>query len=402
MHFAHQRDVIHRDLKPANILLPEPELPRSGDERPSGMGPLTERWAMAVKITDFGLAKQLDDDSGRTQCGDVIGTPSYMAPEQASARNDAVGPRTDVWALGAILYESLTGRPPFCGETPQATVNQVVEQDPVPPRLMNSRVDRDLEVICLKCLEKSPRDRYGSAEELAEDLARYRRGEPIQARAMNLLDRLVRAVGRSQDDAEFFTWGPMLLWFGVILFVAQTSVAALLAFATPADVFDWILGIRAVQFGVMAIVFYRFRSPAVLPRSPAERQLWAIWLGYLAATAIIVLSNRQLSYLGKISDDLTCYPLWAALSGLAFFVMGSSYWGRLYVVGGAFFVLALLMPFQLAWAPLEFGIVWAASLVGISLHLRHLQQRAKEEPVSRVTPSPGEPAPRIGRSGPMS
>jgi serine/threonine protein kinase len=399
MHFAHQRDVVHRDLKPANILLAEHESPDDG--RPTSVtGQLLNRWAMTVKITDFGLAKQLDDDSGRTQCGDVIGTPSYMAPEQATARNDAVGPRTDVWSLGAILYESLTGRPPFCGETPQLTVNQVAEQDPVPPRLMNTRVDRDVEVICLKCLEKSPSDRYTSAEELAEDLARYRRGEPIQARSLNLLDRLVRAVGRSQDDAEFYAWGPMLLWFGVILFIAQTSVAALLAFAPPDHTFGWILGIRAVQFSVMFAVFYRFRTPAVLPRSAAERQLWAIWLGYFAATAIIVLSNNQLARLGKISDDLAFYPLWSALSGLSFFVMGSSYWGRLYVVGGAFFVLALLMPFQLAWAPLEFGIVWAASLVGISLHLKHLQQRTREEPVSRVTPGPAELKPRIGRSRP--
>jgi serine/threonine protein kinase len=391
MHFAHQRDVIHRDLKPANVLLPEPEPLRDEDNRPPSMiGIGNERWAMAVKITDFGLAKQLDADSGRTQCGDVIGTPSYMAPEQASARNDAVGPHTDVWALGAILYESLTGRPPFCGETPQATVNQVVEQDPVPPRLMNPRVDRDVEVICLKCLEKSSGDRYHTSEELAEDLARYRRGEPIQARSMNLLDRLVRAVGRSQDDAEFYTWGPMLLWFGVTLFFCQSTVAALVAFVPMDDAFGWILGVRGVQFLMMAGIFYWHRAPAVLPRSAAERQLWAIWLGYLAATAIIVLSNYQLARNGVVADDLAFYPLWSTLSGLAFFVMGSSYWGRLYVVGGGFFVLALLMPFQLAWAPLEFGIVWAASLIGISFHLRHLQQRAREEPVSRVTPAPDE------------
>lgn len=386
MHFAHQREVIHRDLKPANILLLDTP---SGEAAAQLSGTAGERRpAFTVKITDFGLAKQLDDDSGRTQCGDVIGTPSYMAPEQATARNDVVGPATDVYALGAILYETLTGRPPFCAETPQATVNQVVEQEPVPPRLMNPRVDRDVEVICLKCLQKAPADRYASAEELAEDLARYRRGEPIQARAMNLLDRLVRAVARSQDDAEFYDWGPMLLWFGVILFVCQSSVAALLAFA-PEQAFGWILGLRGVQFLAMAGVFWYFRAPALLPRSAAERQLWAIWLGYFAATAIIVLTNHQLARLGKVSDDLAFYPLWSALSGLAFFVMGSSYWGRLYVVGLAFFVMALLMPFQLAWAPLEFGIVWAASLVGISVHLRQLQrQAAADQWAYRVTPPP--------------
>jgi serine/threonine-protein kinase len=388
MHYAHQRGVIHRDLKPANVLLADcGPAPADSSNSTSSLRPAV---AEIPKITDFGLAKQLDADSGRTQCGDVIGTPSYMAPEQALARNELVGPATDVYALGAILYESLTGRPPFCAETPQATVNQAVEQAPVPPRLMNACVDRDVEVICLKCLEKAPGDRYATADELAEDLARYRRGEPIRARAMNLIDRLVRVVDRSRDDAEFYDWGPMLLWFGVILFIAQSSVAAILG-SHLEHTLSWIVGIRGMQFVVMAAVFWRFRTPALLPRSAAERQLWAIWLGYLAATAIIVLSNSQLARVGAVADDLAMYPLWSTLSGLAFFVMGSSYWGRLYVVGLAFFVMALIMPFQLDWAPLEFGIVWAASLVGISFHLRDLRKRADEEKwASRVTPPPGD------------
>ena len=140
----------------------------------------------------------------------------------------------------------------------------------------------------------------------------------------------------------------------------------------------------------MAGVFWKFRAPALLPRSAAERQLWAIWVGYFVTTAIIVLGNHQLARVGKVVDDLSLYPLWAALSGLAFFVMGSSYWGRLYVVGGVFFVMALLMPFQLAWAPLEFGIVWAASLIGISFHLRELRRQADADQWAyRVTPPPG-------------
>src|SRR5207237_1399584 len=134
------------------------------------------------KITDFGLAKRLDGDNGQTRSGDILGTPSYMAPEQARGERGAVGPRTDVYALGGILYELLTGRPPFAGETVWNTLEMVAKQDPVPLRQLQPRVPRDLETICLKCLQKDPTRRYASAHDLAEDCAAFLRGEPIRAR----------------------------------------------------------------------------------------------------------------------------------------------------------------------------------------------------------------------------
>jgi WD40 repeat protein len=186
--FAHRHGVIHRDLKPSNVLL-EMEagsvLVAPGDH---GSGILT-RDRFRPKITDFGLAKRLGENEGGTITGEVLGTPSYMAPEQASGKGLKIGPAADVYALGAILYEMLTGRPPFKGATPFDTVLQVLHQEPVRPSSLRPGLPRDLETICLKCLEKEPRKRYTSAAELAEDIRRFRQGKPIQARPVGSAER---------------------------------------------------------------------------------------------------------------------------------------------------------------------------------------------------------------------
>jgi serine/threonine protein kinase/Flp pilus assembly protein TadD len=184
---AHARQVVHRDLKPANVLL-QTTTGDWGNEttaRGTASSPPAPGAPVPVpKITDFGLAKRLDDADRETRSGDILGTPCYMAPEQAYGRNDSVGPRTDVWALGAILYEMLTGRPPFRGETVWDTLQQVGKQEPVPPRRLQPKVPRDLETICLKCLQKDPGRRYASAAALADDLGRFLAGEPIKARPL--------------------------------------------------------------------------------------------------------------------------------------------------------------------------------------------------------------------------
>ena len=185
---AHVRRLVHRDLKPANVLLQTPTGEWEGNdtaEQGSASSPPAAGAPIPVpKITDFGLAKRLDDADRETRSGDILGTPCYMAPEQAYGRNDSVSPRTDVWALGAILYEMLTGRPPFRGETVWDTLQQVGRQEPVPPRRLQPKVPRDLETICLKCLQKEPARRYASAAALADDLERFLAGEPIKARPL--------------------------------------------------------------------------------------------------------------------------------------------------------------------------------------------------------------------------
>ena len=180
IHAAHKKGIIHRDLKPANILVTLDGTP---------------------KITDFGLAKEIDNDSQKTRNGDIVGTPSYMAPEQAAGDIRRLGPATDQYALGAILYELLTGRPPFQGATPLDTVAQVLSGDLLPPSRLLPKVPRDLEVICLKCLAKEPERRYADCEALAADLDRWKAGEPILARPPQTTERTWKWMRRRPAQA---------------------------------------------------------------------------------------------------------------------------------------------------------------------------------------------------------
>jgi serine/threonine protein kinase len=203
VHHAHQAGVLHRDLKPANILLSFSR-EASGGRKPPVDGAVAETEGLrpplascTAHVTDFGLAKRLVGDQGQTQSGAVLGTPAYMAPEQAGGRSKRVTTAADVYSLGAILYECLTGGPPFRGETPLETLQQVLSEEPVTPRVLNRKAPRDLQTICLKCLQKDPRRRYPSVQALALDLERFLAGEPIRARPVGRTERLWRWCRRN-------------------------------------------------------------------------------------------------------------------------------------------------------------------------------------------------------------
>lgn len=204
IHYAHQNGILHRDIKPSNILI-------DPSNRPI--------------VTDFGLAKLSRGESDLTASGQLLGTPSYMSPEQASGKRDEVGPLTDVYSLGASLYALIAGRPPFVGADPIETIRQVEGSDPIPPRQLNATVPRDLEVVCLKCLEKEPKKRYASAAALALDLGRYLDGSPIEARPAGVVERTVRWCRRKPWKASVAALGAFATLLLLTLAITSTLAA---------------------------------------------------------------------------------------------------------------------------------------------------------------------------------
>ena len=200
VHYAHEQGVLHRDLKPSNVLVDANDEPH---------------------VTDFGLAKRLSNPELETRnpeltlTGMVMGTPSFMPPEQAAPWHDQIGPRSDVYSLGAILYHLITGRPPFAGPDPRSILNQVLNNEVIAARLLNPAVPRDLETICLKCLEKEPRQRYASAQALADDLGRYLKGEPVHARAVGPAGKAARWCRRKPALASALAACAVVLVSGI-------------------------------------------------------------------------------------------------------------------------------------------------------------------------------------------
>jgi WD40 repeat protein len=273
MHAAHTKGVIHRDLKPANVLLAEDGTP---------------------KITDFGLAKKLDA-IGQTGSGAIMGTPSYMAPEQASGKSKELGPACDVYALGAVLYECLTGRPPFMAATPLDTIMQVVRDEPVPVTQLNRQVPRDLETICLKCLQKEASKRYATAAALAADLGRWQRGEPIVARPIGAVGRGVKWVRRNPVVAAL-----------------TATVALVLPLGTGLSIYFAIDAFRQAQAA---------RTAQTRAETELRRAEWLIYAGKLAQAQLQFQDGNRTAALDRLNEcqwDLRGWEhryLWTRFTG---------------------------------------------------------------------------------------
>ena len=347
---AHDNGDLHRDLKPSNILI-------DAEGRPL--------------VSDFGLAKRVDVSSDAfetlTQSGAILGTPSYMAPEQACAGRGAVGPASDVYALGAILYQMLTGRPPFLAATPLETLLLVREQDPVPPRVVNPRANADLAMIALKCLEKSPERRYPSAAALADDLDAFRSGEPVSARSTSLRDLLGRLMGETHHAAVAENFGALFMMHSaaMIVFYGLTNVLYLRGVtARPPYVLIFTVGL-----GAWASLFWALRRRGG-PVSFVERLLAHVWGGGVGGINLLFYVEWMMNL-----PVLTLAPVLGVVNGMLFLIKGGILSGTFYFQALATFLTIAPMVWFPRFAPIIFGGVSAACffLTGLRAHLRRRQ-----------------------------
>jgi eukaryotic-like serine/threonine-protein kinase len=348
--YAHRRGVLHRDLKPSNILVDHDGMPH---------------------VADFGLAKRLDVDLELTSSGAIVGTPGYMAPEQVSMGQSRIGPASDVYGLGTILYQMLTGRPPFQAATALDTVFLVLEQDPLPPRLLNPRVDRDLELISLKCLQKPADLRYPSAAGLASDLEAYLVGEPISARSGRLTTVVSRALRETHHASVLENWGLLWMWHSVVvlLLCLVTNFLQEQGVKSPGPY----LLIWTVGFSTWAIIFWWLRHRGG-PVTFVERQIAHVWGASMIGCSLLFVIEILLGL-----PVLSLSPVLAVFAGMVFLIKAGILSGMFYIPAAGMFLTAGLMAAWPRFAITMFGVSSGLGffVAGLMYHLR----RARSLPV---------------------
>ena len=327
---AHVRGVLHHDLKPSNILIDAAGEPR---------------------VSDFGLAKRLEGSDSVTHTGAILGTPCYMSPEQAAGSRGDVGPTSDVWSLGAILYQMLTGRPPFQASNPMDTLLAVLEADPPLPRSIAAQVDRDLEMIALKTLQKPQDLRYESAAALAADLRAYLAGEPVAARRGGLVDVATRLFRETHHAVVLENWGLLWMWHSVVI----------LALCVTTDVLAWRGGTRSTYLllwggglALWAPIFWALRHRNG-PVTAVERQVAHIWGASVIASVLLFWVESLLGL-----EPLRLSPVLALIAGAVFFAKAGVLSGAFYIQAAVLFATALVMCLVPDYQHIVFGLVSGA------------------------------------------
>ena len=346
--FAHANGVLHRDIKPSNVLL------RDEDNLPF--------------VCDFGLARDMDGGESLTRTGAILGTPAYMAPEQAAGRRGEVGPVSDVYSLGALLYHMLTGRPPFQAASPVDTVLLLLEQEPMMPRMLNRDVDRRLEMIAMRCLQKPQDLRYQTASHLASDLRASLNNESVSAERGRFAHVVANMLKETHHANVLENWGLLWMWHSLALLIACFITQGMFWMGVTNRWWYWL--IWTAGFGAWALVFWYMRQRKG-PVTFVERQIAHLWLGSIISVAAMFPFEAILGL-----PVLSLAPMLALVGSMVFLVKASILAGAFYVDAVILFATAILMAVIPNWSLAIFGVVASGVFffAGLKYHRKSIRR----------------------------